>query len=51
MNRWRRPTRVLVVFVESVLLAAALVLLAESLGWHVLSQAGGVAASAASHSE
>jgi hypothetical protein len=36
--------RVLVVFVESVCLAAALLLLAESLGWHVLSEADGVAA-------
>ena len=51
MNRWGRPMRVLVVFVESVLLAAALVLLAESIGWHVLSRAEGFAASVLSHTE
>ncbi len=51
MNRWRRSTRVLVVFVESVLLAAALVLLAESLGWHVLSRADGVTAGVVTDSE
>ncbi len=51
MHRWRRPMRMVVVFVESVFLAAALLLLAESLGWHVVSSADGVGTGVVSRGE
>ncbi len=41
----RRAARIVVVLVEALLAAAALICLAESLGFHVLSQAGGAIAS------
>ena len=43
--------RAFVVLVESVLLAAALLLLAESLGWRVVSQAGGTTAKGLTYGE
>ncbi len=42
----KRAARVVVVFVEALLAAAAIICLAELLGYHVLSQAGGAIASA-----
>lgn len=49
MSRMRRSTlaRALIVLVEAVLISCALLLLAEFLGWHWLSEAGGSAARAA----
>jgi hypothetical protein len=48
MSRTRRHTlaRALVVFVEAVLISWALIFLAEWLGWHWLSEAGGSVARA-----